>query len=129
LAVVAAALLSQPLYRVTQESIMNLRAITLAAAAAFALFVSAPSGAQQTQGKTLTPQQQHMAECSSANKGKTGDAYKSAVSQCLKDKSSTTNGKTLTPQQQRMKDCNAKAGAQSLTGDTRKTFMSTCLKG
>jgi hypothetical protein len=28
-----------------------------------------------------------------------------------------------------MKDCNAKAGEQQLTGDKRKTFMSTCLKG
>ena len=28
-----------------------------------------------------------------------------------------------------MKDCNAKAGEQKLTGDKRKTFASTCLKG
>ena len=35
----------------------------------------------------------------------------------------------ITPQQQKMKDCNAKAGDQKLTGDARKTFMSTCLKG
>jgi hypothetical protein len=35
--------------------------------------------------------------------------------------------KTLTPQQQRMKDCNAQATGK--TGDERKAFMSTCLKG
>jgi hypothetical protein len=35
--------------------------------------------------------------------------------------------KSLTPQQQRMKDCNAQATGK--TGDERKTFMSTCLKG
>lgn len=36
--------------------------------------------------------------------------------------------KTPTPQQQRMKECNAQAGAQSLSGDKRKAFMSSCLK-
>ena len=35
--------------------------------------------------------------------------------------------KTLTPQQQRMVDCNKQATGK--TGDERKTFMSTCLKG
>ena len=35
--------------------------------------------------------------------------------------------KTLTPQQQKMKDCNAQATGK--TGDERKAFMSTCLKG
>jgi hypothetical protein len=28
-----------------------------------------------------------------------------------------------------MTACNADAGAKHLTGDARKTFMSTCLKG
>ena len=37
--------------------------------------------------------------------------------------------KPLTTQQQRMKDCNAQAKAQSLKGDERRGFMSTCLKG
>lgn len=35
--------------------------------------------------------------------------------------------KELTPQQQRMADCNHQATGK--TGDTRKTFMSACLKG
>jgi hypothetical protein len=35
--------------------------------------------------------------------------------------------KPLTPQQQRMVDCNKQATGK--TGDERKTFMSTCLKG
>jgi hypothetical protein len=67
-----------------------------------------------------------MAECSAANKGKTGDTYKSAMSACLKGEQPAAK---LTPQQQKMKDCNAEAGKQSLTGDKRKAFMSTCLKG
>ncbi len=50
-----------------------------------------------------------------------------AVGASAKDTSAT--GKPMTAQQQRMKDCNAKATAQSLKGDQRKTFMSTCLKG
>jgi hypothetical protein len=32
-------------------------------------------------------------------------------------------------QQEKMTACNADAGAKHLTGDARKTFMSTCLKG
>ena len=35
--------------------------------------------------------------------------------------------KTLTPQQQRMVDCNKQATGK--TGEDRKTFMSSCLKG
>lgn len=33
-----------------------------------------------------------------------------------------------TTQQEKMKTCNADATAQSLKGDARKAFMSTCLK-
>jgi hypothetical protein len=32
-------------------------------------------------------------------------------------------------QQDRMKTCNAQAKTQSLSGDARKSFMSSCLKG
>ena len=39
------------------------------------------------------------------------------------------SGKPLTTQQLRMKNCNAEAREQSLKGDERKAFMSTCLKG
>jgi hypothetical protein len=35
--------------------------------------------------------------------------------------------KALTPQQQRMADCNQQASGK--TGDERKSFMSSCLKG
>lgn len=38
-------------------------------------------------------------------------------------------GKPLTTQQARMKGCNAEAKSQSLKGDERRAFMSTCLKG
>ena len=39
----------------------------------------------------------------------------------------TKPAKTMTPQQQRMVDCNKQATGK--TGDERKTFMSSCLKG
>lgn len=39
------------------------------------------------------------------------------------------SGKPLTAQQQRMKSCNAEARAQALAGDSRKAFMSSCLRG
>lgn len=39
------------------------------------------------------------------------------------------SGKPLTTQQLRMKSCNADAKANGLSGDERKAFMSTCLKG
>jgi hypothetical protein len=37
--------------------------------------------------------------------------------------------KPLSPQAQRMKDCSAQAKERALAGDTRKQFMSECLKG
>jgi hypothetical protein len=32
-------------------------------------------------------------------------------------------------QQERMRDCNERAGAKKLEGDSRKKFMSSCLRG
>ncbi|MCI8209240.1 phosphate starvation-inducible protein PsiF [Pseudomonas sp. S25] len=39
-----------------------------------------------------------------------------------------THGYAATAQQNKMTSCNADASAQSLKGDERKAFMSTCLK-
>lgn len=39
-----------------------------------------------------------------------------------------TQGYAATAQQNKMTSCNADASAQSLKGDERKAFMSTCLK-
>jgi len=71
-----------------------------------------------------TAQQQRMADCSHKNKGLTGDAYKAAQKACLSAKDDSTGN----AQQQRMKKCNADASAKQLSGDARKTFMSSCLK-
>ena len=80
----------------------------------------------QTAKKELTPQQQRMGQCAKANKGKKGDAYKQGVRDCLKGKATAP---AAASQQTKMKDCNAKAKAQNLKGDARRTFMSSCLKG
>ncbi|ARP84931.1 PsiF family protein [Bordetella genomosp. 9] len=104
---------------------MLFRTRTLIVASTLAFCASAAL-AQDPPAKSQTPQQKRMAECSAANKGKHGDEYKSAMSACLKGEKPAA---TLTPQQQRMKDCNAQAGKQSLSGEKRKTFMSSCLKG
>ncbi|WP_418214838.1 PsiF family protein [Bordetella bronchialis] len=115
---------SRPSYR---EDTMLFRHRTLiAAAAALTLGASATLAQTSGQSKPLTPQQERMAKCSAANKGKTGDAYKSGMSACLKGEEAAS---TVTPQQQKMKDCNAEANKKALKGDQRKTFMSTCLKG
>lgn len=99
------------------------------AASALALSTSAAMAQSTTPAKTLTPQQQHMSECSHANKGKHGEEYKSAMNACLKEKDHAEHSaKQLTPQQQKMKDCNAEAHKQALSGSKRKSFMSTCLK-
>jgi psiF repeat-containing protein len=48
---------------------------------------------------------------------------------CLSAAGASADSKPLNSQQQKMKDCNATAKTKALTGDDRKAFMSTCLKG
>ncbi|MFT4198380.1 MAG: PsiF family protein [Pseudoxanthomonas sp.] len=75
-----------------------------------------------------TAQQQRMAQCSAQNKGKKGDEYKAAQKACLSGQTATPTAAAPSTPQERMKSCNADASSQKLTGDARKTFMSTCLK-
>src|SRR5574337_243405 len=107
------------------------------AAAAFA-FTSSASAAE---GKTMTPQQEKMANCAHANKGKKGDEYKLAMRECLHGKSTTSAAKTadakakaedkkaegmMTPAQEKMKSCSAQAKEKQLKGKSRTDFMSEC---
>ncbi len=71
------------------------------------------------------PQQQRMAECSAKNKGMKGEAYKEAQRTCL---SGHTPAAAATTPQQRMSRCNTDAASKHLSGDARKSFMSSCLK-
>lgn len=110
---------------------MTMRLSLLAASAVLA-FATVSAHAAQT-GKTLTPQQQRMAECSHQSKGKKGAEHKAFMSACLKGKSMGTpmhsekTGKMT--QRERMKSCNVEAKSKALKGAARKTFMSSCLKG
>lgn len=65
-----------------------------------------------------TAQQSLMATCNKNAEGKTGDARKAFMSDCLSNKQLR--------QQEKMKLCNADAADKK--GDERKTFMSACLK-
>jgi hypothetical protein len=87
-----------------------------------------------------TPQQEKMKTCNAEAKAKglKGDAYKKFRDDCLKAKpagaapapaAAGTDTKKLTPQQEKMKSCNSLAASQGLSGDARKKFMSSCLKG
>lgn len=87
-------------------------------------------------GKTLTPQQQRMSDCSKQSKGMKGDERRAFMSSCLKGKSVTPAADQApvakaagSSQQNRMKTCNADAKVQALKGAERKSFMSSCLKG
>jgi phage-related minor tail protein len=101
-----------------------------------------------------TAQQEKMKSCNADAKAKglKGDAYKKFRDDCLKAKpeaatttakpaaatttakpeaatTTTAESKKLTPQQEKMKSCNGLASSQGLSGDARKKFMSSCLKG
>jgi len=100
--------------------------LTLGALAASPAFAAGAQAA--TAHKTMTPQQQKMADCSRQSKGTKGDAHKKFMSDCLHGKTMAT-APARTTQQEKMKTCNADAKTKGLKGTERKTFMSTCLKG
>jgi len=107
-------------------------------ALAIAFGATSAFAADPAPAKTLTPQQQKMKDCNAQATGKTGDERKTFMSTCLKGGTAAATpaapamvaapAKPMT-QQEKMKSCNADAGTKHLTGDARKTFMSTCLKG
>lgn len=101
--------------------------IRLPRAAASALLVFAFGLSSVTVAHAETAQQQRMGQCATQNKGKHGDAYKQAMSACLKGGSATATATKPSTPQERMKTCNAEATGKKLTGDARKSFMKTCL--
>jgi hypothetical protein len=104
-------------------------ALTLGCGAAFA------QGATKN-GKPLTAQQEKMKTCNAdaTTKKLSGDARKTFMKTCL---SGTAAAPAAAPaiaapiakqtQQEKMKTCNADAATKKLSGDARKSFMSTCL--
>ena len=107
-------------------------------ALAIAFGATSAFAADPAPAKTLTPQQQKMKDCNAQATGKTGAERKAFMSTCLKGGTAAAApaapamaaapAKPMT-QQEKMKTCNADAGTKHLTGDARKAFMSTCLKG
>lgn len=93
-----------------------------------------------------TPQQSRMAQCNKEAVGKTGDARKAFMKECLagktvaaaesakpaakakQDKPAAAPAKKLTPQQEKMSVCSKDAKAKGLKGEERKKFMSECLR-
>ena len=118
---------------------MTMRLSLFAASAVLALATVTTYAAPAT--KTLTPQQQRMADCSHQSKGKKGAEHKAFMSACLKGKSTASTSAAAAPaakpaassakmaQREKMKTCNAEAKTKALKGADRKTFMSSCLKG
>jgi hypothetical protein len=105
---------------------MTMRLSLLAASAVLALATVSAYAAPAATGKTLTPQQQRMADCSHQAKGKKGADHKAFMSSCLKGQSTASAAPQT--QQEKMKTCNAEAKTKALKGADRKSFMSSCLK-
>ena len=82
-------------------------------------------GAADAAEKKLTPQQQKMSACSKENKGKKGDEYKKAMSDCLNREGAAATASAPPTQQQKMSAC-AKAN-KGKKGDEYKKAMSDCL--
>ncbi|HEX7687693.1 MAG TPA: PsiF family protein [Burkholderiaceae bacterium] len=100
------------------KSVLTAIALTLAAAGAFAADAGAPAAS-----KALTPQQQKMADCSAANKGKKGDEYKAAQKACLSGGAAPASAPMT--QQQKMAAC-AKQN-KGKKGDDYKAAQKACL--
>jgi hypothetical protein len=111
-----------------QEFDMN-RNPMVSLALALAMTFSGATLAQAATGKTLTPQQQRMGQCSHQAKGKHGDERRAFMSSCLRGKSAATSKATDAgaTQRDKMKSCNAEARSKSLKGAARKTFLKSCL--
>ena len=90
----------------------------------FAVLIATAPIAFQTARADDTPQSR-MAACSKANKGKKGDEFKKAQSECLKADSAAAAAPVT--QQQKMAAC-SKAN-KGKKGDDYKKAQSDCLKG
>ena len=91
-------------------------ALTIAATGVFAADAAA--------SKPMTAQQQKMADCSAANKGKKGDDYKSAQKACLSGTAAPAAAAPMT-QQQKMAACSKQNKGKK--GDDYKNAQKACL--
>ena len=100
------------------KHLLTALALTVAAAGAFAADAAAPAASKQ-----LTPQQQKMADCSAANKGKKGDDYKAAQKACLSGQAAPASAPMT--QQQKMAACSKQNKGKK--GDDYKNAQKACL--
>ena len=99
------------------KQLITALALTLAAAGVFAADAAA--------SKPLTAQQQKMADCSAANKGKKGAEYKAAQKACLSaDAASAAASAPMTPQQ-KMAACSKQNKGKK--GEDFKAAQKACL--
>ena len=91
-------------------------ALTIATVGVFAADAPAAS-------KPLTAQQQKMADCSAANKGKKGDEYKAAQKACLSGAPVAASAPMT--QQQKMAACSKQNKGKK--GDDYKAAQKSCL--
>jgi hypothetical protein len=99
------------------KQLISALALTLAAAGVFAADAAA--------SKPMTAQQQKMADCSAANKGKKGDDYKSAQKACLSGTAAPVAASTPMTQQQKMAACSKQNKGKK--GDDYKSAQKACL--
>ena len=92
-------------------------------ALALSLFAAGIFAADAAASKPLTAQQQKMADCSAANKGKKGDDYKAAQKACLSG--SATAASAPMTQQQKMAACSKQNKGKK--GDDFKNAQKACL--
>ena len=90
-------------------------ALSVAAAGVFAADAAA--------SKPLTAQQQKMADCPAANKGKKGDEYKAAQKACLSGQAAPASAPMT--QQQKMAACSKQNKGKK--GDDYKAAQKACL--
>ena len=97
------------------KQLITALALSIAAAGAFA--ADAPAS------KPLTAQQQKMADCSAANKGKKGADYKAAQKACLSGEAPAASAPMT--QQQKMASCSKQNKGKK--GDDFKAAQKACL--
>jgi hypothetical protein len=101
---------------------------TLVAALCLALSLGAYAQDKKEPTEAQKKQQQLMKDCNDKAGGKKGDERKIFLSTCLKD-GANKQSEAQKKQQERMSACNKQAAQKNLSGEARKSFMSSCLKG
>jgi hypothetical protein len=112
----------------TEESALNRILNRVVTQGIAALIVAAPVFLQPALAAegAMSSSQSRMATCSAQNKGKKGDDYKKAQSDCLKGVDAPVAAAPMT-QQQKMAMCSKQNKGKK--GDDYKKAQSDCLKG